>query len=348
MPLKPYKRGKIWYYRGTVAGRRLRGSTRTEDEETAQQIINSVERRAWQGHLHGPEAILTFAQAAILYRDAQKQTRFLARIEDYWRDALVRGINGGAVRQCAINLFPSASGATRNRQVIVPTQAIINHAAGMDLCRSLKVKRFSVETKSKEPATWEWIEAFMAKANPHLGALACFLLLTGARITEALNVRWQDVDLPARRALIRQTKIGAERRAHLPGPLVAAIANIEGEKIGKVFRYSSRATAKVQWNKAIKRAGIKRLSFHACRHGFATALLRAGVDPITVAKLGGWKDARHVFTTYGHAAADDTQADRIWGRSGTELTHRGFSASTEEAGNATVIKVVSGNGRDRR
>jgi integrase len=341
MSLTIYKRGAIWHYRGTVAGRRLRGSTLTADEEIARQVASGVENRAWKGHLYGPEAVLTFAQAAILYRQAQKPTRFLARIEDYWRDTLVRDITPGAIRQSAIALFPSVSGATRNRQVIVPTQAIINHAAEMELCRSVKVKRFPVETKSKEPATWEWVEAFMSCANPHLGALACFMFLTGARVTEALNVRWQDVDLTAGRALIRQTKIGAERRAHLPGPLVAAIANIEGEKIGKVFRYSSRMTAKIQWNAAIKRAGIKHLSFHACRHGFATALLRSGVDPITVAKLGGWKDARHVFTTYGHAAAEDTQADRIWRSVGTKLTQAGDEHSTGVAENASNIKMVS-------
>jgi integrase len=192
-------------------------------------------------------------------------------------------------------------------------QAVINHAASMDLCRHLKVKRFPVETKKKEPATWEWVQAFMAHSNPHLGALCCFMFLTGARISEALNVLWEDVDLSEGKALIRQTKIGAERRAHLPAVLVAAIANIQSnrEPSEKVFKYSSLHTAKPQWRKVFKRAGIKPLTYHACRHGFATAMLHKGVDPITVAKLGGWKSAQHVFATYGHAMADETLADRI-------------------------------------
>lgn len=50
---------------------------------------------------------------------------------------------------------------------------------------------------------------------------------------------------------------------------------------------------------------------------FATALLQAGVDPVTVAKLGGWKSVRHVFETYGHANDDTTLSDLI---SGTKLT----------------------------
>ncbi|MEZ5763294.1 MAG: hypothetical protein R3D69_02850 [Xanthobacteraceae bacterium] len=35
----------------------------------------------------------------------------------------------------------------------------------------------------------------MEHASPHLGALALFMFLTGARISEALSVRWPDIDL---------------------------------------------------------------------------------------------------------------------------------------------------------
>jgi integrase len=313
MPLKIYLRDGIYHYRGTIAGRRLRGSTKTANKETALRITAETEARAWKSDLDGPEAVLTFAQAAILYRKAGKPDRFLEKIEDYWKDTSVRKINNGAVRKAALVLYPTASAATRNRQVIVPTQAIINHAAELDLCRHLKVARFAVTKKDKVPASWEWVQAFMSVASAHLGALACFMFLTGARITEALSLTWADVDLQARRALIRQTKIGAERRAHLPPALVAAIANIQSNRNPEdfVFGYSSRNTAKFPWRAACKRAKIAPLTFHSCRHGFATAMMHRRIDPVTVAKLGGWKSPAHVFATYGHAMDDDTLADLI-------------------------------------
>lgn len=320
MPLKIYKRGEVYHFRGTVAGRRLRGSTGTSVKDEALKFAVEFEARQRQGNLYGPQAVLTFAQAALLYLKSEKSTRFIGKVASYWKNTPVRQINGGAVRQAAIFLHPNASGATRNRQVIVPTQAIINFAASLDLCPHLKVKRFPVVTKRKQPATMQWVESFQAVASPHLGALACFMFLTGARVSEALSVTWNDIDLSERRATIRQGKLGGEeRRAHLPPALVAAIANIPSNRDprAKVFQYSSRDTAKPLWRSAIKRAGIKPLSFHACRHGFATAMLHAGVDPITVAKLGGWKDAKHVFSTYGHAMLDDTLADRIGTRNDT-------------------------------
>lgn len=317
MPLKIYQRGEIWHYRGTVAGRRLRGSTGATKKEDAARAAAEIEARAWKRRFDGPGAVLTFAQAAMLYRAAGKPTRFLDRVEDHWKDTLVKDITAGGIRQSAIELYPGTTGATRNRQVIVPTQAIINHAAEAELCPPIRVKRFKIDTKVKKPATLEWVKAFMAVSPPHLAGLALFMFLTGARISEALAVQWSDVDLEARTVLIRQTKIGAERLAHLPEPLVVAIANIPREKGRSVFRYVSRSSGLNAWRAAAKRAKGDMLPFHSCRHGFATALLQAGIDPVTVAKLGGWKTPKHVFQTYGHASDDPTLTDKI---SGTPVT----------------------------
>jgi integrase len=318
MPLRIYRRGGVWHYRGTVAKRRLRGSTGTANKETAARIAAEIEDRSWKRRLDGPAAVLTFAQAAIKYRAAGRTTRFLERIEDYWKDTLVRDITPGAIRDAALTLYPKTSAATRNRQAIVPMVAIINNAAESELCSRIRVKRFKIETKSKIPATLEWVQAFMAHSTPHLGGLALFMFLTGARVSEALAVEWDDIDFKARMVLIRQTKLGNERRAHLPQSLVVALSNIPRSNSSRgVFWYTSRSNAYRVWDTATKRAKIEGLSFHSCRHGFATALLQAGVDPVTVAKLGGWRSVRHLFDTYGHANDDATLTDKI---SGTDLT----------------------------
>ena len=328
MPLTIFKRGKVYHYRGSLGGgksevptTRLRGSTGTSQKDLASQYINDLERQFWADHRYGKAAVLTFAAAASEYRKMGRPIRFLESVEDYWKTTLVKDINSGRVRQGAVVLYPTQSNATRNRQFIVPTMAIINHAASMNLCAFIRVKRFPEVRKEKTPATWEWIQAFMAAANPHLGALACFMFLTGTRISDALDLTWDDVDLPSARALVRQGKLGGEERlAHLPAALVAALGNIQSNREGdaKVFKYSTRHTARTQWEAAIARAKIARLTFHTCRHGFATGMMHAGVDPITVAKLGGWKDAKHVFSTYGHAMADDTLANRLTGAERTQ------------------------------
>jgi integrase len=311
MPLKLYRRGKIWHYRGTVAGRRLRGSTGTASKETAQRLASAKEQVHWKGHIDGPSSVLTFAQAAMMYRQAQKSDRFLRPIEDHWKDTPVKSITAGAIRASAIVLYPTAGPATRNRQAIVPTQAVINHAAEHELCSHIRVKRFPVIRKEKPPATWGWIQAFMAHANkPNLAALACFMFLTGARISQALAVRWDDVDFKNRKVRIGSAKGGDERLARMPDELIAALARIT-DRDGHLFGFKRGENCKTQWAGTIRRAGIKRLTYHSCRHGFATGLLDKGVNPKTVAERGGWKDTRHVFQTYAHDVASEDVTDLL-------------------------------------
>jgi integrase len=315
MPLKLYLRNGIWNYRGTIGptGKRsrLNGSCRTSDKDIAARQIAEIEANYWKGHFDGPGAILTFRRAAELFRAAGRPPRFLDRIENHFKDSLVSEITGGAIREMAIKLYPNGTGATRNRQGIGPAQAVINFAAESDLCPPIKVKRFKVTSKVKEPVTLEWLEPFMANANPAVGALALFMFLTGARIGEALAVQWDDVSLNGCTVLIKQTKVSAERISHLPTKLVAAMASLPRVEGRPVFVYQHPDDIPRAWKGAIKRAGIKRLTPHSCRHGFATGLLRKGVDVVTVAKLGGWKTPGQVLKTYGHAINDLTLTDRL-------------------------------------
>lgn len=311
MPLTLFRRGKsrTFYYRGTVGptGNRknLYGSCHTTNKDLAARQAAEVEARYWKGNFDGAGAILTFAQAAGFSRAGGRSDRFLTKIEKHLGNTLVKDITPGAVTSMAIKLYPNCSGASLNRLVIGPVTAVINYAAESGLCSPIRIKRFKVETKIKEPATLEWVQAFAAHAAPHLGAYAMFMYFTGARPSEALGIEWADVDLTDDRSvLIRESKVGKERRADLPPELIVAMANVPKVAGRPVFVYRLYNDLGLAWDAAIKRAGIKRLTPHCCRHGFATGLLRRGVDVVTVARLGGWATPSEVFKTYGHAAKE--------------------------------------------
>jgi integrase len=138
------------------------------------------------------------------------------------------------------------------------------------------------------------------------------MFLTGARISEACALTWADLEFGKRQAIIKQTKAGlSERTAHLPTILIASLASITGPRTGPVFKYASRQSCDRSWRRACVRAGIPVLSFHSCRHGFATELLRKGVTIADVARLGGWRSRTQVLLTYGHAMDDLTLTDRL-------------------------------------
>jgi integrase len=105
--------------------------------------------------------------------------------------------------------------------------------------------------------------------------------------------------------------------------LIIALANIPGDRRpdAKVFGMD-RHSAWRQWKRTIERAGIEYMSPHSCRHGFATSLLQAGVDPVTVAKLGGWTGVTQLWATYGHAREDRTITDLLTQKSGGDIPKR--------------------------
>lgn len=315
MPLTLYQRGKnkIWHYRGTVAGNRLRGSCKTADKAKAARKASQIEEREWKSDTDGPQAVLTFAQAAEMYETAGKSMRFVRPIEDHFKDMLVKDINPGMIQQMAIKLYRHCSGASRNRLAIIPAQAIINHAAKSGACQRIRVERYKTETKEKPHATLEWIQAFRKEASPQLGAYALFMFLTGARPSEALKA---DIDLPGGTALLHESKIGHERRAHLPAMLVAALANLPEIPGRPIFFYRNLEDLGQTWNNANKRAGIERLTPHCCRHGFITGLLRKGIDVKTVSWLADITPAV-LLDTYAHAKKDRRLTDVL---TGTDLT----------------------------
>jgi integrase len=320
VPLKIKKRGNTYHYSGTVAGRRLRGSTGTTDKARAERIAAERETAEWKRHLDGPGAVLTFAKAALLYKAAGKEMRFLPKIAAYWKDTLVKDMTAGAIRQSAIDIYPKAGGATRNRQVITPTQAIINHCAELEMCPPIRVKRFKFDKKIKQPVTLEWLMTLCAHARPIIKALALDMFATARRINEEMRADWPHYDFVQRTILIRDTKTKEERLAHMPQPLLVALANLPRDT--PPFGCVSESTLRRWWDEDIETTakavpGFERLTFHSCRHGFATKLLRDGIDPKTAAWLGGWKSITLFMETYAHAIQDTTLTEGLFG---TNLT----------------------------
>ncbi|WP_265502207.1 tyrosine-type recombinase/integrase [Paracoccus beibuensis] len=95
-----------------------------------------------------------------------------------------------------------------------------------------------------------------------------------------------------------------------------------------MFFYLDAQNVKQSWDSVVRRAGIKRLTPHSCRDGFATIMLHAGFDVKTVAEMGGWMDAGIVLKHYAHAIKDRTVTDAIFATNPTQeagdrsLSHR--------------------------
>ena len=300
----------IWQISGTLGGQRIRTSAQTCDRKAAQSAATAIEREHWERRAAGKQGTVMFEEAVASYENAGGDTRFNDALALHFAGVPVRDILPGHVQDAARALYPTAKPATQNRQGITPASAILNHAAERGWCAPIRVKRFPEEKVHRVAADREWLDRFMAEAEPWLAALALFMFTTGSRISEALSLRWEDVE--GRNAHIRKTKSGAVRDCILSREMALRLQLLVPDR-PRVFRYASKRWVYLKWQAACERAGIDYIRPHqAGRHAFATEMIvRNRVDAATTAKLGGWAGTR-MLDRYAHPERLEDVVDEVF------------------------------------
>lgn len=347
MPLKLTRRhgSPVWYIRGTVRGISVDESTRTSDQDAAEQIRILREAELLKRSIHGDSATRTFAEAALSYMEAGGERQHLEPLLKHFGRMKLAQIGQGEIDDAAKLLKPRAAPATLNRHIYTPMAAVLHHAARKRWCAKPVIARPKQPEGRVRWLTHEEAETLIEAAGT-LQPLVTFLLCTGARITEALMLDWRQVDLSRCHVSILNeesgghgTKSGLSRGVPLHPRAVAALANLP-HRTGKVFRrhygytnwkgetkalgpaYSDRKGAgggqvKTAWATMLKRAGVENFTPHDCRHTWATWHYAANRDIAGLMELGGWADVdsvmRYTHVNVGHLAPSIA---RIWGEDG--------------------------------
>ncbi len=143
--------------------------------------------------------------------------------------------------------------------------------------------------------------------NPYMRSLMIFSIETTARRSESLRLRWADVDLSARTALLRDTKNGEDRRIGLSTRAVEALLAVPKSRDGRVFPLSENAVRQA-WNRALKRLGIEGLHFHDLRHeGTSRLAVKFNGDLMAMSAMTGHKSLQ-MLKRYTHLRAEELAA----------------------------------------
>jgi integrase len=174
-------------------------------------------------------------------------------------------------------------------------------------------------TRSEYRALGKALRQADKSAWPPAVAAARFLAFSGWRTGEALSLKWSEVDLVARTAVLPGTKTGRSMR---PLSNVACDVLRKLPRVGELVFPSSRGGGSMpklakHWVRIIKLAGLSAdVSPHVLRHSFASLAADLGYSELIVAALLGHK-ARSVTARYARTAdpvllaAADVTANRI-------------------------------------
>jgi integrase len=216
MSLKIVWRKGVAQVHGTHGGSRIRESLGTRDPKEAEKKLVQIQSRLHRAEVFGEASVTTFASACTLYIEQGGDATYLKPILEAFGMRLLSSIKPGEIHDLAKRLKPDAKASTRNRHVVVPCRAVINFAAERGLCPNIRVKGFKEAKVIRKAVDREWIDKFMAHApHHHLGSLALFMFTTGARISEAVRLTPDDVDLAGLKATLGKTKNGNPRVYHL-------------------------------------------------------------------------------------------------------------------------------------
>jgi integrase len=178
-----------------------------------------------------PRPSRSFAEAVASYikseTSAEGDKDRLHRIILALGDVSLAAVGQEAVDQVRAKILrPGASPATVLRGVISPIRAVLRHAHRRGWCDApiFEVpKQPQGRTRFLLPAQ---AERLIAAAAPHVRPPLIVLLSTGARMSEAIELDWRDVDLVGARLIFWRTKGGHRRVAALTPRAVAALANL--------------------------------------------------------------------------------------------------------------------------
>jgi integrase len=147
-------------------------------------------------------------------------------------------------------------------------------------------------------------------------ALQGFVLVaesTGMRAGEIRAMRWDDVNHDTGAVEILRSKNGDKRVVFLGTEALQWLRDWRKEHRlrfdGYVF---GNATGKAPfdylrpWKDAKEQAGLEDLRFHDLRHGFVTAALRAGANPVMVQLVSGHRSSA-MLKRYAHLVTDVAQ-----------------------------------------
>ena len=218
---------------------------------------------------------------------------------------------------------PTAASVNSKRAAII---AILKHGVSQGLLTdnvANKMRRRSGEVKRQRYLTPDEESRLLAAARqshwPQMYLLVLAAIDTGARKGELIGLKWADVDLKGRTALLRDTKTGDDRRIPLSLAVVEELLRHRQTTNPYVFPGSipgKPMDPRKAWERLLVDTGIEGFRFHDLRHSAASFLLSAGHSLDEIGRLLGHKSAQttiryaHLLETKGREMVDTHAARR--------------------------------------
>lgn len=312
-----YRRGRNWYADYYADGARMQESTGTANRREAERFLALRLSEVQRGVFIRPiETTLVelgdryIKHAELHKRSWKRDVQMLGNLKRFFGPVKLRDITATRVEEYQRERVKAVSPATSNREM-----ALLKHMfnlaeqwgehRGANPVRFLRLLpednlRFDTLSEIQE-------RELLLASPPYLRDLILFAINTGLRTSDIFNLEWKEVDMEQQRL----NKIVKKSLKPLSLPLNdVAFRVIEaraGNEHGPYVFYNPMTgdrfkDVKGALSAAVRRTGLKKITWHMFRYTFASRLMRNGVDIVTVKELLGHSS---VTTTMRYAHSND-------------------------------------------
>ncbi len=321
-----YKRDGIWWVDIRHQGKRIRKSTGTEIKEDAQRLYDQWKHELWsQAHVKTlpnktwMDAVVRWVDESTHKRSLVTDKIHLAWLDQFLRKQKLSEIDRDLIEFIAKKKERSNVSLTTVNRILELIRAILNRAhkewGWLDNTPPIRMRK--IENKRIRWLTKQEANRLLKELPPHLNEMATFTLATGLRESNVTQLKWGQIDLTKKHALIHADESKSKRP--IPVPLNKQAIAVLKAQIGKnqiyVFTYQGNPVTRCNnhaWQKALKRAGIDDFRWHDLRHTWASWHVQNGTPLHELQQLGGWSNYETVLR-YAHLSSEHLRvaAERV-------------------------------------
>jgi integrase len=236
-------------------------------------------------------------------------------VESWVKQMTVAGLAPGTVRTEFNNARSIFRAARRDK--LIP----------FDPCEGIVLPRRRRAEVAMRIPTPEQVGKIMAAAEPWFAPLIGLYAFAGLRLGEGAGVKLDDIDFlrktltvsrqvqrgGGRNVLVRPPKYGSERVIYLPDELVTMLSEhvrTVGVRpdgwlfVGSAGNPPHQDGVRGEWLRTLRAAGVTEIKVHDLRHFYASGLIAAGCDVVTVQRALGHASASTTLSTYSHLWPD--------------------------------------------
>jgi len=339
------KRGSIYYYDMMIDGVRYKGTTKTTDKSLAEKIASTIKTDILRQKHNLPTIVnyadYNFQDAWEQYLKSQITTPGTQKVKKWisihflpvFNDRSIKEISHSDIqnyqlkRRLEVMDMPKNKGkrdseisfAYINKEFLILSNFFnfCIEKGYIDKNPCTGIKKLNALNRLKTLNDEDIQKLISGATNKLTRDLITFLIYTGCRKGEALNLKWDDVDLQNNVIAIKGTKTKYDRYIPIHTQLKALLGGIErlqdclyvfnknGAKIGDFKR---------SFHTACKNAGLKDLHIHDLRHVFASKMVMNGTSLYITGELLGHRTTQ-MTKRYSHLVPETLRkaVEDVWG-----------------------------------